>query len=452
MQLALGYLAALAPASVVAAGSRCRPGGNGHSSVTSAATKGGTTETVSWGTGFEDIYTSSATDDVAAAAATAKTSSPTSSVKGKAFDRYVTIWFENENYEKAIGDENFAWFAGKGITLTNFFGVTHPSEGNYVSAVCGDYFGMQNDDFNQIALNVSSVVDLLEDKGVSWGMYQEDMPYTGYEGHEWLNQENGANDYVRKHNPGVIPDSIAHYEQRLSQVKNLSMVDAGRSMFHTDLENDELPQWMFITPNMTSDGHDSSATVGGAWLRAFLGPLLEDEKFMKNTLVLVTWDENETYAEQNRILSILLGDAVPVDLVGTEDSSFYNHYSEIATVEANWDLSTLGRFDVGANVFAVVADQTGDTVRDWGAGESSSVVAFDDIFFNLSYAGAFNEEDGGNQQYPAPNLDLDGAGSGRTILQSIKDTWEGSELATYYTDAVEIPDGMHPPDGYAPVV
>jgi acid phosphatase len=58
-----------------------------------------------------------------------------------------------------------------------------------------------NDDFNQIPANVSSVVDLLEDAGISWGEYQEDMPYSGFEGYQWLNQETGANDYVRKHNP-----------------------------------------------------------------------------------------------------------------------------------------------------------------------------------------------------------------------------------------------------------
>jgi hypothetical protein len=31
---------------------------------------------------------------------------------------------------------------------------------------------------------------------------QEDMPYSGFEGFAWVNQKNGANDYVRKHNPG----------------------------------------------------------------------------------------------------------------------------------------------------------------------------------------------------------------------------------------------------------
>lgn len=54
--------------------------------------------------GWETAYTATAASDVAAAAATAKTSSPTSHVRGKAFNRLVIVWFENENYDKADGD------------------------------------------------------------------------------------------------------------------------------------------------------------------------------------------------------------------------------------------------------------------------------------------------------------------------------------------------------------
>jgi acid phosphatase len=78
--------------------------------------------------------------DVYAAQATAKTESPTSHVKGKAFDRYVSIWFENTDYDLAAADPNFAFFAKKGITLENLFSVTHPSEPNYM-AVVGGYVG-----------------------------------------------------------------------------------------------------------------------------------------------------------------------------------------------------------------------------------------------------------------------------------------------------------------------
>lgn len=32
---------------------------------------------------------------------------------------------------------------------------------------------MDNDDFNQIPGNISSIIDLLEDKGISWSQYQQ---------------------------------------------------------------------------------------------------------------------------------------------------------------------------------------------------------------------------------------------------------------------------------------
>lgn len=67
---------------------------------------------------------------------------------------------------------------------------------------------------------------------------------------------------------------------------------------------------------MTSDGHDTSVTVAGQWTMDFVKPLLNNKKFMKNTLVLITFDENHTYAIENRILGILLGDSVPKHLIG----------------------------------------------------------------------------------------------------------------------------------------
>jgi acid phosphatase len=48
--------------------------------------------------------TATGTLDVAKAAATAKTSSPTTNVKGKAFDRFAVVWLENTNFDKAAGD------------------------------------------------------------------------------------------------------------------------------------------------------------------------------------------------------------------------------------------------------------------------------------------------------------------------------------------------------------
>lgn len=328
--------------------------------------------------------------------------------------------------------------------MTNYYGATHPSQPNYMAAVAGDYFGMDHDDLLHSPKNIATVIDLLESKDIAWAHYQEDMPFSGYEGYNFLNPVTGANDYVRKHNPAIMHDSVAGSEQRLSQIKNLSMVDTSNSMFHKDLEANTLPQWMFITPNMTSDGHNSGITTSGEWCRAFLDPLLNNKNFMQNTVVLVTWDESEIYAQRNNILGILLGDAIPIDLVGTEDENFYNHYSEIATVEANWDLPTLGRWDVGANVYEWVANKTGDKIRTF---ESDEV--FQSYYWNQSYGGVFHYDDS-NREIPAPNLDLDDSYSGRRILQSIKDTWADSNATTYYTDTIAPNDALNPPDGYEP--
>ena len=96
-------------------------------------------------------------------------------VKGKAFDRFAIIWLENTDYTLAAGDPNLAWLSKKGILLSNNFAVTHPSMPNYAASVSGDYYGINHDDLTHIPSNVSTVMDLLEEKGVSWGEYQEDM-------------------------------------------------------------------------------------------------------------------------------------------------------------------------------------------------------------------------------------------------------------------------------------
>lgn len=72
---------------------------------------------------------------------------------------------------------------------------------NYLAAAAGDLLGMDNDNFHQVPANVSSVADLLDSKGIAWAEYQQDIPFPGFQGYNYSNQETFANDYVRKHNP-----------------------------------------------------------------------------------------------------------------------------------------------------------------------------------------------------------------------------------------------------------
>ncbi|KAF9484266.1 acid phosphatase [Pholiota conissans] len=348
-------------------------------------------------------------------------------VPGVVFDRFITIWLENINFASASSDPNFAALTKQGIQLTNYFAVTHPSEPNYVASVGGDYFGMNNDNLHRIPANISSIVDLLEEKGISWGEYQEDMPETGFQGFQQL-APSGANDYVRKHNPLIIFDSVANFSSRADKIKNFTL-------FEQDLAENKIPQWSFITPNMTNDGHDTNITFASTWARGFLEPLLKNPHFNgEKTLILLTFDENGSSDPHNRVDSVLLGTAVPRELIGTQDTAFYTHYSEIATVEANWGLHTLGRFDVGANVFSLVAKHTRDVIRKLDVNQA---------FLNISYPGPFNTAPSGN--YAVPNTKL--TVNGRRVLPKVVETWGSAHLqrCALYDGALLPPSGLNPP-------
>ncbi len=275
---------------------------------------------------------------------------------------------------------------------------------------------MDNDDFNEIPSNISTIVDLLDTKGISWGEYQEDMPYAGFQGFNYSNQKIFANDYVRKHNPLILFDSVTSNATRLSLIKNFTS-------FSSDLAARTLPQWLFITPNMTNDGHDTTITFAANWAQLFLSPLLNNTYFMNNTLIVLTFDEDETYTVGNRVFTILLGGAIPSSLKGTKDNTFYTHYSMLSTVEQNWGLPSLGRWDCGANVLEIVANKTG---------YKNSVVDTTSLFFNESYPGPLSDTNY-TTIWPAPKTDSTCA-SGNGILSSIITTW-GKSAGTYnYTN------------------
>ncbi|KAJ5711414.1 phosphoesterase family-domain-containing protein [Penicillium malachiteum] len=363
---------------------------------------------------------------IKAAQATTVPETWSTNVTGKAFDRFYQIWLENVDYVNAANDTNQQWLASKGITLTNYYGTGHPSQPNYVASASGDNYGMDNDNFHDIPSNVSTLADLLNTKGISWGEYQQHMPFPGYQGYNYSNQVTYANDYMRKHNPLVSFDSISSNDTALRLIKNFTS-------FYDDLDNEVLPQWAFITPNMTNDAHDTNITYGSEWLRSFVEPLMNNTYFWDNTLLLLTFDETETYnvpesevyADRNRVFSILLGGAVPDDLVGTKDETVYTHYSTIATISANWELPSLGRWDCGANIIEFVADKVGYT--NWDVDNYN-------LYINESLPGPLSESDYSayRASWPIPATN-ETCSAGYGILQAVKDTYSGMTPTYNYT-------------------
>src|ERR1700730_1303273 len=70
--------------------------------------------------------------------------------------------------------------AQKNGLATNYFGTIHPSEGNYVSLVGGDDYGIRDDAvYTTHLIDKPSIVDQLEGAGLSWKGYFQNMPIAG---------------------------------------------------------------------------------------------------------------------------------------------------------------------------------------------------------------------------------------------------------------------------------
>ncbi|KAI9777614.1 MAG: hypothetical protein M1839_008668 [Geoglossum umbratile] len=344
-------------------------------------------------------------------------------VPGKVFDRFITIWLENQDFDDVSKNADIRSIAKSGILLTSFYGLTHPSQPNYIASVGGDYFGLDHDGVVRLPTNISTVVDLFETKGIKWKEYMEDAPGPGFLGVSSLNDE-GKLDYVRKHNPLITFDSVANNGTRLANIVSFRE-------FYADISSKELPQWAHITPNMTNDGHDTSLDFAATWSKKFLMPLLENTYFTNRTLILLTYDESKTYSKPDKIVSVLLGGAIPANLKGTEDDTFYTHYSVLSTLENNFELPNLGRYDVGANVFDVVAQKTGyKNIR----------VDKSKVDLSVSYPGFLNSK---NQlPLPYPNTLLKGAGG--PIHGGVLRTW-GDKGSTPYDGSGNVFDKGNPP-------
>ncbi|KAF4333691.1 acid phosphatase [Fusarium beomiforme] len=337
-----------------------------------------------------------------------------SSVPGVGFSRIFQIWLENVNFETAAVNKDMRWLADQGILLDNYY--------------AGDTFGLQNDGYHPIPANISTVIELLDTKQISWAEYQENFSYSDAQG------ANGDG-YVSKHNPLSSYDVISRNATRMARIKNFTS-------FEQDLAGRNLPQWAFFTPNIRDDGHDTGLAFAGRWLHEWLGPLMENEYFMNRTLIVVTFDEAKQHDIPNKVFTVLLGGAIHPSLHGTTDSMYYNHYSTLSTVSVNWDLPSLGRWDCDANVFSVLANKVGYKNTD---------ISYQGLSWSVSYPGPLNDAQELPGWWPKPDTEAKCA-AGRGVLGSVKSVWGRSGGSYNYTNVYPYDDSYQATKGNIPVV
>lgn len=262
------------------------------------------------------------------------------------FDRVLIIVLENVDYELAIQNKDLEELAKHGASFTNFHALFHPSYPNYLAMVAGTDFGTHNRPRyladNQVNFpddaEHQTIADRLVAAGLDFKQYAEELPagpcpwnVSG----QHVAQKRG--NYVRRHVP-----FLSFVEIQRKWCDHVVRVDSSKAdNFFVQDAKKGLVAYSFYSPNASHDGHDTSVTVAGAWVRKFLEETFPD-KLRKGTLVVVTFDESGGNRD-NRIYTLFLGDMVkdPSQLDAATLGKRYTHYSVLRTIEDNFGLQPL---------------------------------------------------------------------------------------------------------------
>ena len=202
-----------------------------------------------------------------------------------------TIVLENHDYAEIVGSSNAPYInslIAMGALATNYKDTAHPSLPNYLHMISGDnqYPGFIDIGPNQVPYFPAMKDNLgtqLEAAHVKWRSYQESMgtPCTLTD----------AGDYATKHDPFLYFTDMQ--AQSLCAEHNVDY-----SQFAADLATNTY-QYMWITPNLTSDGHNPSTDpvaalkVSDTWMSNEVPKILDSEGFKNGGVLFITWDESE---------------------------------------------------------------------------------------------------------------------------------------------------------------
>jgi phosphatidylinositol-3-phosphatase len=231
-------------------------------------------------------------------------------------DHVVIVIEENRHYSQIIGNPAAPYLnqlAKEGLLFTQYFGVTHPSQPNYLALFSGSLQGV-NDNQCPHEFNSDNLASALLDKGYSLVSYADSLPRTGD-----TSCISGA--YFRKHNP------IANWPalRELNQPFTAFPIDFSK-----------LPSVSLIIPDMRHDMHDGTVAEGDAWLRANL-EAYRQWAMTHHSLLIVLWDEDD-YSADNRVPMIWLGQGIKAG----ENTQRSNHYGLLRTLEEWFGLPYLG--------------------------------------------------------------------------------------------------------------
>ena len=246
------------------------------------------------------------------------------------------------------------------VTYYNAGNSVHPSEPNYVWAEAGTDFGVHTDadpraaNGNTFYATSPHLTAQLNGAGIPWKNYQEDVqlsvsPTNSASGTSTNTINpfygNGQYNYAVKHNPMAFFTDTA-----LQNVYPLAQ-------FFTDLNNNTVGRYNWITPNQYDDAHSAltggftyqgthytgdqaSIAQGDNFLSQVVPLIMASPAYQSNSVIVIWWDEteggdNSSFTVPEIIISPLAKGNAYASTVPL------NHSSDIKTVEEILDLGPL---------------------------------------------------------------------------------------------------------------
>lgn len=237
----------------------------------------------------------------------AATATPTST--SHTIKTVFLIVMENHNWSQIKGSASAPYINGllarsDASYATQYYNPPslHPSEPNYVWLEAAGNTGLPNantggtvsftTDNDPSSSNSTSTTDhlvtYLAKAGAAWKSYQENISGTTC-------PLTSSGLYAAKHNPFVFFQDLTNNNSPSSST--CIAHQRPYSELSTDLANNTVAQYNFITPNLCDDMHDTCAPIsdsikqGDTWLSNNLPAILNSAAYRNGGAVLLTWDE-----------------------------------------------------------------------------------------------------------------------------------------------------------------
>ncbi|MFO0774913.1 MAG: alkaline phosphatase family protein [Nitrospiraceae bacterium] len=237
-------------------------------------------------------------------------------------DHVVIVVLENHSYSSIIGSPDAPFINGlaaRGALMTQYYGMTHPSQPNYIGLFSGSLQGVTGNDC-PLTLQAPNLGHALLTAGKTFAGFSEGLPEVG-------STVCAVNHYTRKHSPWVAWQHSGRYGLPPS-------VNRPLSEFPKDYA--QLPTVSIVIPNNLNNMHDGTdpdrIRQADTWVRDRIGGYADWVQAHKSLLIL-TWDEDNG-KENNRVPTILIGPMVKAG----QSAQRLSHPNLLRTLEVMYQL------------------------------------------------------------------------------------------------------------------